>query len=356
MQIILFVMACFALVGGVDRVTGNHLGLGDQFEEGFRLLGSVALCQAGMVVIAPLLSEWLGHLIVPLYRFLHVDPAMAGSVLAIDMGGYQMALALADNAEIGAFSGIVGASMLGCTLTYTIPVGVGLVPQRLQPAFARGVMCGIIALPPALLAGGLICGLSFGTAALSCLPVLVLSLLLALGLSHWTEQTVRAFSFFARGIRFVTGLGLGLGAFQSLSGFTLVPGMATLESAMSIVSSIGIALLGSLPLAEAVRRVLHSILARTRADEKAANGMLMAAINITPALVSIRDMDEKAAVITSAFAVSTASAFTAHLGFTASLEPALVVPMLVTKLLGGFFAYALVQFIFRRSTPGKERE
>ena len=51
-RVILFLMACGALIGGVDRMLGNRLGLGDKFEEGFRLLGSVALCQAGMICVA----------------------------------------------------------------------------------------------------------------------------------------------------------------------------------------------------------------------------------------------------------------------------------------------------------------
>ena len=46
-QAIMMIMAAGALLGGLDRLFGNKLGLGDKFEEGFRLLGSVALAQAG---------------------------------------------------------------------------------------------------------------------------------------------------------------------------------------------------------------------------------------------------------------------------------------------------------------------
>ena len=49
-RIIMIVMAAGALLGGLDRMLGNRLGLGGKFEEGFRLLGPVALAQAGILV------------------------------------------------------------------------------------------------------------------------------------------------------------------------------------------------------------------------------------------------------------------------------------------------------------------
>ena len=42
-RIIMIIMAAGALLGGLDRMLGNRLGLGEKFEEGFRLLGPVAL-------------------------------------------------------------------------------------------------------------------------------------------------------------------------------------------------------------------------------------------------------------------------------------------------------------------------
>ncbi|MBR1686631.1 MAG: ethanolamine utilization protein EutH [Clostridia bacterium] len=351
-HVILFLMACGALIGGVDRMLGNRLGLGDKFEEGFRLLGSVALCQAGMICVAPLLSALLGPVITPVFRFFRVDPAMAGAILAIDMGGYQMAEQLAADALIGRFSGIVAASMLGCTLTYTIPVGTGLIPEGLQSAFARGTMCGLIALPFALIPAGLACGIPWMVLLLCCLPVLILSFLLAFLLLRFPVRAIRFFRIFARAVRGITTLGLALGAFQSLSGLTLLRVLAPLEEAMAVVSSIGIALLGSLPLAELLRRALHRPMQRLGdrigVGERGMTGMLIAAINITPALVSLREMDERSATLTAAFAVSGASALTAHLGFAASLAPEMVGPMLLGKFAGAFLAAALAWGMTRR--------
>lgn len=83
----MIVMAAGAVIGGLDRIFGYKLGRGEQFEKGFLLLGPMALSMAGMICLAPVLANWLGRVIVPLYRLMGVDPAMFGSLLAMDMGG-----------------------------------------------------------------------------------------------------------------------------------------------------------------------------------------------------------------------------------------------------------------------------
>ena len=132
-RIIMIIMAAGALLGGLDRMLGNRLGLGEKFEEGFRLLGPVALAQAGIICIAPVLANVLGPAVSTVYHALGQDPGMFGSILAIDMGGYQLAKLLADDALTGGFAGIVAASMLGCTVSFTIPVGMGFLDTRPLP-------------------------------------------------------------------------------------------------------------------------------------------------------------------------------------------------------------------------------
>ena len=42
-EIIMWILAACALLGGLDRLAGNRFGLGKRFEEGFMLLGPTAL-------------------------------------------------------------------------------------------------------------------------------------------------------------------------------------------------------------------------------------------------------------------------------------------------------------------------
>ena len=106
-QILMYIMAAGAILGGADRMLGNRFGLGQRFEEAFRLLGSIALSMVGIVCLAPLLSGVLGTLATPVFHAVHMDPAVLGSILAIDMGGYQMAMDLAEDPQMGRFAGII---------------------------------------------------------------------------------------------------------------------------------------------------------------------------------------------------------------------------------------------------------
>ena len=54
-QIIMWIMAVGAVLGGVDRIAGNRFGLGKRFEEGFTLLGPTALSMSGIICLTPLL-------------------------------------------------------------------------------------------------------------------------------------------------------------------------------------------------------------------------------------------------------------------------------------------------------------
>ena len=159
-QIIMLIMAAGVVIGGLDRLLGNRLGLGKRFEEGFQLLGPTALSMVGIICLTPIVSSALKTAVVPLWHLMGLDPAMLGGLLAIDMGGYQLAMALADSPQIGGYAGIIVAAILGCTITFTVPVGMGMLSQKERPAFARGMLLGLSVMPAALMAGGMLCGLS----------------------------------------------------------------------------------------------------------------------------------------------------------------------------------------------------
>ncbi len=90
----MIIMAAGALLGGIDRILGNRMGLGDKFEEGFRLLGPVALAQAGIICIAPVLANVLGPAVSTVYHALGQDPAMFGSILAMSSADVILSVSL----------------------------------------------------------------------------------------------------------------------------------------------------------------------------------------------------------------------------------------------------------------------
>lgn len=351
-RILMLIMAAGAVVGGIDRIRGNKHGYGEKFEEGFLFLGPTALSMAGMICLAPVLADVLGRVIVPLYRSIGVDPSMFGSLLAIDMGGYQLARELAIDDRIGSYAGLVVAAIFGCTLVFTIPVGMGMIKKEERGSFARGIMLGLVTMPVGLTVGGQLSGLPLSLCVWQNLPIFVLALLLLVGLKFVPEKMIKGFCLLADGIRVVITAGLVLAAVEYMCGLQLVPGMAPIEEAMEVVASIGIVMLGSLPASEFLRRVLTKPFARLgeRLDMRpeSMTGMLIGLVSVIPALSMYKDMDEKGKVVNSAFLVSGASLLAAHMGFVVSTEPDMLGALLGGKLSGALAAAGLAIWLERK--------
>lgn len=349
--LIMWVMACGAVLGGLDRILGNRFGLGKRFEEGFELLGATALSMAGIICLVPLLTLGLEKTIVPFWKLLGLDPAMLGGIIAIDMGGFQLAVELAADPKVASYAGILVAATLGCTVTFTIPVGMGMIPEKDRPLFARGILFGLILLPVSLFLGGLLTGLMPLNTIRQSLPVFLACLALALGIAKWPDQLVGGFLHFSNAIRLISTLGLIFGAFAYMTGVSLPFPMTPLEEAMKTVSSIGIVMLGSLPMAELLQRILKVPLAwlgkKTGMNSASMTGLLLGGVSVVPAIALIRDMDRRGKIVNAAFLVSAASALAAHLGFTFGIQKEMVVPLLAVKfvggILGGVTAYLLTE-------------
>lgn len=67
-----------------------------------------------------------------------MDPSiLIGTFLACDMGGYQLSMELANSTLMGEFSGMVIASGLGATISFSIPVAFGMIPKKIFLSFKR---------------------------------------------------------------------------------------------------------------------------------------------------------------------------------------------------------------------------
>ena len=135
-EILIAVMAAFAVLGAIDRILGNRFGLGQEFENGILAMGSLALAMVGIVSLAPVLAAILRPVVVPVFRLLGADPAMfAGSLLACDMGGGALAQQMTDNPQAALLGGVITGSMLGATIVFTIPVAMGILEESDRPVY-----------------------------------------------------------------------------------------------------------------------------------------------------------------------------------------------------------------------------
>ena len=352
-EILIGVMALFALLGAADRILGNRLGLGKEFEEGIQTMGSLALAMVGVVCLAPVLANVLKPVVVPVFSFLGADPAMfAGTILACDMGGGALAAAMAEDPRAAVLGGVLNGSMLGATVVFTIPVAMGILREEDRPAMAKGILCGIVTVPLGVLAGGLAAGFPLGMVLRNLLPIVLIALLIALGL-WWAEKAmVAGFSLFGKLVVILITVGLGAAIVEELTGFALIPGMAPISEGFSTVGTIAILLAGAFPLVFLLTKLLQRPLMAAGKllgiNDAAAAGLVASLANSIATFGMVKDMNQRGKVVNIAFAVSAAFVFGDHLGFTAGFAPEMIGPMILGKLVGGISAIAVALWLTRK--------
>lgn len=352
-EIVVYLMVLFMLLGAVDRILGNRLGLGEKFEEGIMAMGSLALAMIGILCLAPALAGFLRPVIVPIYQFLGADPAMfAGTILANDMGGAPLAKELALTPQAGQLGGLIVGAMLGATVVFTIPVGLGIIRKEDQKYLASGVLAGVVTVPVGALAGGLTAGFPLGMVLRNLIPIALIALLIALGLWRIPQGMVKGFRVFGRGVVILITVALAAAIVEKLTPWTLIPGMAPIEEGFAVVGDIAIVLAGAFPLVYALTKIFQKPLLKLGGllgiNDASAAGMVATLANVIPMFGMMKEMDERGKVVNVAFAVSAAFVFGDHLGFTAGFDEGMILPMIVGKLVGGVAAVALALLLTRK--------
>lgn len=352
-EILIAVMAGFAVLGALDRIFGNRFGLGAEFENGILAMGSLALAMAGVICLAPVLANLLKPVVVPVYRLLGADPAMfAGTILACDMGGGALAQELTADAQAAGLGGVITGSMLGATIVFTIPVAMGILPEEDRPALAQGILCGIVTIPVGVLAGGLVAGYPVGMVLKNLIPIVLIAALIALGLWRAEKWMIRGFAVFGKLVVVVITVGLAAAIVEALTGFALIPGMVPISESFQTVGTIAIVLAGAFPLVFLLTKLLKkplTALGRVLGiNETAAAGLIASLANSIATFGMVKDMDRRGKVVNIAFAVSAAFVFGDHLGFTAGFAPELLPAVIVGKLAGGITAVGAAMAVTRK--------
>ena len=352
-EIIIGVMAVFAVLGAVDRIAGNRLGLGKEFEEGILTMGSLALAMIGVITLAPVLAALLKPVIVPVYRFLGADPAMfAGTILACDMGGGSLARELTTDPQAALLGGVLTGSMLGATVVFTIPVAMGILQEQDRSFMAKGILCGIVTIPVGVLVGGLVAGFSLGMVLRNLVPIVLIAALIALGLWRFEKAMIKGFGIFGKLIIGLVTVGLAAAIVEALTGFSLIPGMNPIANGFHTVGEIAIVLSGAFPLVVVLTRLLRRPLLKLGRllgiNDTAAGGLVASLANSIATFGLFKQMDDRGKVVNVAFAVSAAFVFGDHLGFTAGFAPELLPAMILGKLAGGISAVAVALLLTKK--------
>ncbi len=340
---IIYIMVFFMVVGAVDKILGNKWGYGKQFDEGFMVMGPLALAMLGIVSLSPVLATLLSPVLLPVYDLLGADPAVfAGTILAIDMGGYSLAMDLAGTLEAGMFSGLILSTMLGTTIVFTIPVSLGIIPKEDQLFLAKGLLAGMVTIPIGCWVGGWLAGFEPVMMMHNLMPVVIAAGVIAFGLWKKPAKIIKGFSVFGRAMVIVSTIGLAAIIIETLTGVGVIPGMAPISEGVQIVGSIVIILAGAFPMLYFIKTVFRRPLMKLGnllgMSDVAAVGILSSLANNIAMFGMMKNMDDKGKVFNAAFAVSGSFVFGGQLGFIASVNEEMIVPVIVGKLAGGITA------------------
>ncbi|MGO1369284.1 MAG: ethanolamine utilization protein EutH [Senegalia sp. (in: firmicutes)] len=358
-DIILYIMVIFMVLGAIDKIIGNKFGLGEQFEEGIMAMGSLAVAMVGVISLAPVLAKILTPIVSPIYSALGADPAMfATTLLANDMGGYPLAIEMAQTPEAGLFAGLILGAMMGPTIVFTIPVALGIIKKEDHKFLATGILAGIITIPIGAFVGGLVAGFSVGMIISNLVPIIIVAALISLGLWKMPNKMIKGFTVFGRGVVIVITIGLASIIIETLTGLVIIPGMAPIWDGIEIVGSIAIVLAGAFPMVYVITKVFKKPLLKVGKllgmNDVAAAGMVATLANNIPMFGLMKDMDNRGKIINVAFAVSASFVFGDHLGFTAGVAQDMIFPMVVGKLAGGITA-VLVALLIVNKTMAKDK-
>lgn len=352
-EILIAIMAVFAILGALDRIFGNRFGLGQEFENGILAMGSLAMAMIGIICLAPVLANILKPVVVPVYNFLGADGAMfAGTILACDMGGGALAKELTSDAQAAALGGVITGSMLGATVVFTIPVAMGILQESDRPFLAKGILCGVVTVPIGVLVGGLVAGFPLLMVLRNLIPIVLIALIIALGLWKFEKGMIKGFGLFGKGIIALITVGLVCAIVEALTGFVIIPGLAPISEGFETVGAIAIVLAGAFPLVYAVTKLLKKPLLKLGkvlgVNDTAAAGLIASLANSIATFDMMKNMDKRGKVVNVAFAVSAAFVFGDHMGFTAGFAPEMLPAVIVGKLAGGVSAVAVALLLTRK--------
>lgn len=361
MSKVIEILVCVGiLLGGVDEIRGNKKGYGGKFREAFELIPSMAFSMVGMICLTNFIAFVLEKGLAPLLKMLHMDPAVLAGFLAVDMGGYQLAEKLAVNPAMGSYAGIVLGASLGCTLVFTIPVGMGMVEEKNKSYFAKGIVLGLLGLPFALIIGGLLAGFSVRAILWENILPMSMAAICGIGLAKFSVLTMKIFGAYVKVLRVILMVGLVFGAMAHTLHISEQLGMTPVLEAMGVVCSISVFLLGSLPITMLLQKLLQRPFTwlgrKIGLDSVSMTGFLITCVSPLPTLALMKDMNPKGKLWNVAFMVSGASAIGAHLAFVNSVDPEMTGALLGSKLLGGLLTVGLACLIGKIDDNARRKE
>lgn len=378
--VIYIIMVC-AVIGAMASIYKPESELGQEFNAGIHSIGPIFIPVAGIMAAIPFISAFISYWVGPLFAAIGADPGIAGTAfIASDLGGYQLAEALAQSPE-GWIIALITGFQSGSTIIFVIPVGLAMLKKVDHKYMALGIMAGLLSVPlsiaiialfiealgigirPDIATTGaatqeleltlpvilrnilpLILFCAVLAAALRFLPNLMVKLFLALGRVMYATVTL---ILVASIVEYFTGF-FSM-AFGSWGFDPIIADADDQFRALEIAGYVGIMLCGAFPMVYLIKRYLSKPIEKVAGllglSPVGAAGILAASANVLAMFRLVEEMPPKDKVLVIAFAVSAAFTFGDHLAYSANFQPSIILPMVAGKLLGGVIGMGLALWL-----------
>jgi ethanolamine transporter len=357
------ITALFSVIAGFDYINGDHYGYGKKYYAAWEAMAPMASSMVGITVLVPVLRLFLTPIISPIFEGLQTHPAMfAGVLLDPSMGGMPMSIKMApENYGVAMYSSVVLGTMLGCTIVFNIPVGLSMIREENHIFFAFGTLIGLVSIPIGCIIGGFLMEttsfpLTVAEVFKNMIAVIIIAVLIGVPLYLKPFPTLKAFMHFSGAITFLMTFGALIAIFQQYAfvQFPLWSKMLDDEGENSFVTILGVVpavasvLTGTIPMMHFITTMigpgLQKLSQKIGLTAIDAGGLIACLATAVPMYGMFDDMSKKGMVFAAAFEVGAAYAIGDHLAYIGALEPEMIVPMLVAKLLAG--VVALVMSVF----------
>lgn len=372
-NIALYVVLACGVIGCVASIIARESALAQAYMNGFYAIGHIFVAIAGIFASIPYIVSLVESIVSPLYSLAHIDPSLAiTSILAIDMGGYQVAMQSAKSLEGATMAMFVGF-MAGATIVFSIPVGLRIIPKAAHKDFALGIMIGFLGIPFGVLVSCLFIMLdpvlirdhiatqgkptylldfSLPFIVWNLMPLAAFCLVVSLGLYYVRKVMLVGFYVLGFVVDMWGKVFLALLLIEHFSGgisyvfgdFPFDPVFADESDtmrALEIAGYTGLVLSGTFVLCALLNTALKL---SHKPNALLFGGILACASNVLAAYPMLANLSPKARIQIVAFSVCGGFLIGDHLSFSANFQPSLIVPIMLGKLAGALLALWLARF------------
>ena len=149
-------------------------------------------------------------------------------------------------------------------------------------------------------------------------------------------------------------------AVEAMTGFVVIKGMTPITQGWKTIGTIVLSLGGSLPLMHALRwafsKPINKLSSKAGINDVAVFSIVLAFTSLVPGYSKFHEMNPRGKLYYAAFSASAGCMLACHLGFTSSIDPNVVTPMLIAKVIAGVLAMASVALLHKRIFKKEELE